>query len=255
VEQTSPQLTVRLAADDADLRAAQRLRYRVFVHEMGGDGPLVDHDAGLERDALDPYFDHMLLIDPTRDPRDGTHVVGAYRLLPDDRLAQTGHFYCDSEFDLSPLRDSGRKLLELGRSCVDPSYRGGSGMLLMWQSLAAYVAEHDIDILFGAASFRGTDAQALAQPLSLLHHRHLAPEGLRVNSRVRQPMDLLTEAQLDHRAAMAALPPLIRAYLRLGGVVGDGAFVDHLFQTTDICLILDTAAMSASARSLMGARG
>lgn len=255
MDRTLPQLTVRLACDDSDLRAAQRLRYRVFVHEMGGDGPLVDHDAGLECDALDPFFDHMLLIDQTRDPSDGTHVVGAYRLLPDERLAQTGHFYCDSEFDLTPLRNSGRKLLELGRSCVDPAYRGGPGMLLMWQALAGYVADHNIDILFGAASFRGTDAQALAQPLSLLHYRHLAPEGLRVRSRVMQPMDLLTEAQLDPRAATTALPPLIRAYLRLGGVVGEGAFVDHAFQTTDICLILDTSAMTASARSLMGLRG
>ncbi len=255
MEHSLPQLTVRLARDDADLRAAQRLRYRVFVQEMGGDGPLVDHDSGLERDALDPYFDHLLLIDTRRDQSHGGHVVGAYRLLPDRQLAQTGRFYCDSEFDLTALRDSGRKLLELGRSCVDPDYRGGAGMLLMWQALAAYVAEHGIELLFGAASFRGTDAQALAQPLSLLHHRHLAPEALRVQSRIFQRMDLLPEDDLDMHAATAALPPLIRAYLRLGGVVGEGAFVDQAFQTTDICLILDTSAMTASARSLLGARG
>jgi len=249
-----PQLTVRLARDEHDLRAAQQVRYRVFVQEMGGDGPLVDHQAGLERDALDPFFDHLLLIDHARAPFDGGHVVGAYRLLPDDRLAQTGHFYCDSEFDLTPLRATGRKLLELGRSCVDPAYRGGPGMLLMWQALASYVAERNIDILFGAASFRGPDAQALAQPLSLLHHHHLAPKALRVRSRVMQQMDLVSADELDLRKAQSALPPLIRAYLRLGGVVGEGAFVDHAFQTTDICLILDTRMMTASARSLFGSR-
>lgn len=254
MEQTMPQLTVRLARDEDDLRAAQHLRYRIFVQEMGGDGPLVDHVAGLERDALDPFFDHLILVDPARDPAHGAHVVGAYRLLPDDRLAQTGRFYCDSEFDLTLLRKTGRKLLELGRSCVDPAYRGGPGMLLMWQALAAYVAEREIGVLFGAASFHGTDAAALAQPLSLLYHRHLAPQALRVQARVRQRMDLIDAENLDLRAAQAALPPLIRAYLRLGGVVGDGAFVDHAFKTTDICLILDTRAMTAQARSLVGGR-
>ena len=249
-----PRLQVRLAKDEHDLRAAQRLRYRVFVQEMGGDGPLVDHAQGLERDALDPLFDHLLLIDPSRDAEAGQHVVGAYRLLSGQRAAQAGRFYCDSEFDLTPLRQSGRRLLELGRSCVDPAYRGGPGMLLMWQGLAAYVAEHGFEVLFGAASFRGTDPQALAQPLALLHHQHLAPVHLRARARVYQPMDLIQPAGLDKRAAQAALPPLIRGYLRLGGVVGDGAFVDHDFRTTDILLILDTARMTAQARSLMGAR-
>lgn len=246
-----PQLTVRLARDDADLRAAQRLRYDVFVRELGGTGPLVDHDAGLEADALDPYFDHLLLIDPACDPRQERHVVGAYRLLPDTRLSRAGRFYCDGEFDLSPLRASGRKLLELGRSCVAPAHRGGLGMWLMWQELAAYVLRNDIDILFGAASFPGTEPEPLAHALALLHARHLAPEGLRVRARTYQPMDLLAEQEVDMRAALAVMPPLIRAYLRLGGVVGDGAFIDHDFQTIDVCVILDTEKMTAQAKGLL----
>lgn len=250
--QTS-QLTVRLAETEADLRAAQALRYDVFVREMGGDGPLVDHAAGLEADALDPFFDHLLLIDPQCDPARERHVVGAYRLLPDTRLAQAGQFYCDAEFDLTPLRRTGRRLLELGRSCVSRAHRGGPGMLLLWQGLAAYVARHQIDILFGAASFAGTDQRALAQPLALLHARHLAPEALRVRARSHQRMDLIAPEHIDLRAATRALPPLIRAYLRLGGVVGDGAFVDLAFQTTDVCVILDTARMNPQAKGLLAA--
>lgn len=248
---TTPQLIVRLARDAVDLRAAQRLRYDVFVRELGGTGPLVDHAAGLEADALDPFFDHLLLIDPTCDPAEERHVVGAYRLLPDHRLPQTGRFYCDSEFELTPLRATGRKLLELGRSCVAPAYRGGAGMLLMWQELAAYVARHEIDILFGAASFPGIDPQPIAQSLALLHHRHLASQDLRVRARAFQPMDLLPVDAIDTRAALIAMPPLIRAYLRLGGVVGEGAFIDHDFQTIDVCVILDTAAMTAQAKGLL----
>ena len=49
---------------------------------------------------------------------------------------------------------------------------------------------------------------------------------------------------------MVQVPALIKAYLRLGGVIGDGAYVDHAFNTTDICLVLDTAAMNARQRKL-----
>ncbi|MGY6633515.1 MAG: l-ornithine N(alpha)-acyltransferase [Alkalilacustris sp.] len=246
-----PQLELRLAHDAADLRAAQRLRYRVFVEELGGDGPLVDHAARLERDALDEHFDHLLLIDPRRDRTTMDHVVGVYRLLPGERAAQLGRFYCDDEYDLTALRASGRRLLELGRSCVHPDHRGGSAMFLLWNALADYVLERRIEILFGVASFHGTDPQALRMPLSWLHHHHLAPPDLRVRVQPDryQTMDLVAPDALDRGAALAQIPPLIRAYLRLGGVVGDGAFIDHAFNTTDVCLVMDTARMSARHRA------
>ena len=136
-----PHLVLRLAADARDLRAAQRLRYRVFVEELGGDGPLVDHAARLEADAFDPVFDHLLLIDTTRDPAALEDVVGVYRLLPSDRLAQSGRFYSESEYDLTALKTSGRRLLELGRSCVHPDYRGGTAMFHLWNALAEYVLD------------------------------------------------------------------------------------------------------------------
>lgn len=243
------QLTVRLAASENDLRAAQRLRYRVFIEEMGGTGALVDHTERLERDRFDAVFDHLLLIDETRDPAESDHVVGAYRLLPDTRLAATGQFYCDDEFDLTLLRQSGRRLLELGRSCMERSYRGGIGMLQLWQGLAQYVLDHDIDILFGAASFHGSDPQPWAQSLSWLHHHHLAPQGLRVRAQQQNSFVPLAPELLDRRVALAQMPSLIRAYLRLGGVVGEGVYLDDAFRTTDVCIILDTAVMSAQARS------
>lgn len=241
---------VRLARSPSDRRAAQRLRYRVFVEEMGGDGPLVDHMEKLECDALDPVFDHLLLVDTSCDPASEMHVIGAYRLLPDTRLAQAGRFYCDAEFDLAPLHRSGRRLLELGRSCIDPAHRGGVGMLQMWQGLAEYVLQNDIGILFGAASFPGTDPAAFAQPLACLHHLHLAPENLRVRATQSNGYTPLPLAELDRKQAMREMPSLIRAYLRLGGMVGEGVFIDHEFRTTDVCIILDTAQLTAQARSL-----
>ncbi|MDO5622688.1 MAG: GNAT family N-acyltransferase [Paracoccus sp. (in: a-proteobacteria)] len=246
--------TVRLAQDQADLLAAQRLRYRVFVQELGADGPLVDHQAGLERDAFDNVVDHLLLID-TRRPA-GDHVVGVYRLLTGEKAADFGRFYCDDEYDLTPLRNSGRKLVELGRSCVHPDYRGGSGMFLLWNALADYVLGRGIQIMFGVASFHGTDVQALAQPLAWLHHHHLAPPALRPRALDSgfQAMDLVPSGALDRRAAMVGMPALIKAYLRLGGRVGEGAFIDHAFNTTDVFLLMDTEAMSEKHRQFYQSR-
>lgn len=241
---------LRLAGDARDLRAAQRLRYQVFVGEMGSDGPLVDHAMGLERDEFDGICDHLLLIDRNRDAATLQDVVGVYRLLPGDRLAPGQRFYSESEYDLSPLRASGRRLLELGRSCVHPDYRGGAAMMLMWNRLADYVLERGIELMFGTASFPGTDVAALAQPLAWLQRHHLAPEGLRpvALSPGRAEMAVLPPEALDRRAAMQATPALIKAYLRLGGFVGDGAFVDRAFNTTDVLLVMDTQRMSLKHR-------
>ncbi|WP_225028063.1 GNAT family N-acetyltransferase [Xinfangfangia pollutisoli] len=242
--------TLRLASDPADLRGAQRLRYRVFVEELGAEGPLVDHAQRLERDEFDPVFDHLVLIDTRVDPASADHVVGAYRLLPSDRLDRAGRFYSSTEYDLSALLASGRRLLELGRTCVHPDHRGGAAMFHLWNGLADYVLERDIEVLFGAASFHGTDVAALAMPLSYLYHTHLSPPEMRVRALPpgRAEMNLIPAEQLDRAAAMKAMPALIKAYLRLGGTVGDGAFIDRPFNTTDVCLVMDTGRMSSRHR-------
>ncbi|MDW3221604.1 MAG: GNAT family N-acyltransferase [Paracoccaceae bacterium] len=238
---SEPTFSVALAKTDADRRAAQRLRYQVFVQELGGSGDMVDHAAGLEVDHFDVFCDHLLLTDISLD-----EVVGVYRVMRSDQAAAAGQFYSASEYDLSVLLNSERNLLELGRSCLHPDYRGGMAMLYLWRGLAAYIQDHNIDVLFGVASFHGTDVSQLTAALSLLHHRHLAPSDLRVRARAEafQPMDLIAPGDLDVRAAMLSVPALIKSYLRLGGFVGEGAFVDHAFNTTDVCLILDTARMN-----------
>lgn len=232
---------VKIAETPEELHSAQRLRYDVFVQELGGDGPLVDHAARIEQDRFDPHYDHMIIM-----PAGSTQVVGVYRMLPPAGAKAAGGYYSEAEYDLETLKTSGRKLLELGRSCLHREYRGGVVMHHLWAGLARYVAAHKIEVLFGVASFAGTDSAALAAPLSLLHHRHLAPADLRV--RVRAPgvaMDMIDAQLLDRRTAMLKIPSLIKAYLRLGGCVGEGAFVDHSFNTTDVCLIMDTRQLSA----------
>ena len=239
--ETGSSIRVKIAETSAELRAAQALRYDVFVRELGGGGDMVDHQKGLEQDRFDPFFDHMIATDTA-----SGQVIGVYRLLRDDQAKRAGQFYSEDEYDLSVLKSSGRRLLELGRSCLHRDYRGGTAMFHLWNGLAEYVAQQKIEILFGVASFHGTDPQALAAPLSMLHLNHLAPPDLRVRAVASQfqSMDLIAPTGLDRREAMVQVPALIKAYLRLGGFVGEGAYVDHAFNTTDVCLVLDTARLN-----------
>lgn len=241
--------TTRIASSERDLRAAERLRYQVFVEELSGDGALVDHEGRFERDRFDPHFRHLILVDTRRDADALDHVVGVYRLLDSTGADAVGQYYSEDEYNLTPLKTSGRRLLELGRSCLHPDYRGGMAMFHIWSALAGIVENEAIDILFGVASFHGTNLGDHAQALSLLHHEHLAPEDVRVRARDEhfQPMDLVAYEQIDRVKAMRDVPALIKAYLRLGGVIGEGAFVDRPFNTIDVCLVLDTKKMNMRA--------
>ena len=249
----SPDFELRLARDDADIRAGQRLRYEVFIEELGGDGALVDHALRLERDDLDPRFDHLLLFDRARP---GAPAVGVYRLMRDDMLAPGESFYSSGEYDLSVLTGSGRRLLELGRSCVHADYRGGPALMLLWKGLLDYVDRHRIEVMFGVASFHGTDVAPLAPALSHLHQCHLAPPELRVRALPEhfQRMDLIAADEIDRVAAMRSVPALIKAYLRIGGYVGEGAYIDLPFNTTDVCIVVDIARVPEKMRAFY-ARG
>lgn len=238
---------VKLADNAAEREGAQRLRYRVFVEEMGAHASPEEHAARREWDDFDPFFDHLVLISldaSIADPLD--RVVGVYRLMRGDAAEAGRGFYGANEYDLDRIARSGRACVELGRSCVAPEHRGGPAMHLLWNGLAAYVLERQIQLLFGVASFHGTDPEPLAEALSFLHHEHLAPPDLRVRARAEHylNMNLMPRDEIDAARAMQAIPPLIKAYLRVGGFVGDGAYVDHDFNTIDVCVVMDTGRMT-----------
>ena len=246
MDSASDPFSVRLASTAEDVEAVQRLRYEVFVEELGAMTKGADHRARLEQDKYDADALHLIL----EDHRAPGRVAGAYRLIPGEVATRIGGFYSEAEYDLSRLIQSGRSLLELGRSVLAPEYRGGTGMYRLWQGLAEYVLANRVEVLFGVASFHGTDKAPYAQALSLLHHRFLAPEDLRVTARPEafQSMDLVAEDKIDRLAAMRTTPALIKAYLRLGGCIGEGAYIDHDFNTIDVCLVMDTKAMNEQAR-------
>lgn len=245
-----PKFSVCLALTQDDLLEAMRLRYRVFAQELGASGVTVDHAKQIETDRFDALSDHLILRDELLPL--GAQIVGVYRVMRPVIGGPNTEYYSESEFDLSGLRASGKQLLELGRSCIAPEYRGGPALMHLWKALGEYVAGHDIQILFGTASFQGTDLDLLRPSLSLLFCDHLAPEDLRPTAIGANSIHFKDDASDidDRKLATRGLPALIRSYLRMGGCVGNGAFVDHAFNTVDVCMIVDVANISPRQRAL-----
>jgi putative hemolysin len=239
-EATAAWLEVRLANSQAEIEAAQRLRYRVFYDEMGAKPTAAMAAEKRDFDEFDDYCDHLLVINNRATDND-LGVVGTYRLHRRDTKHFRG-FYSSAEYDIAKIAALPGRVLELGRSCVDAEWRTKMTMQLLWRGIAGYVFAHKIDLMFGCASLPGTDPSALALPLSYLYHHHLAPAAIcpRALPERYAEMNLLPAEQIDVKRALVALPPLIKGYLRLGGFVGDGAVIDPQFNTTDVCVIVQT---------------
>ena len=241
IDIVSGPLQVRLAESAADIDAAQALRYRIFYEIMGARVLPGMEQLRRDRDVYDEICDHLLVLDHSRGSG-AEAVVGTYRLIRRAAAARLGAFYSAAEYDLAPLVAYPGEILELGRSCVDAGYRARPVMQLLWSGIAAYVSHYDIALMFGCASLPGTDPDTLAVPLSYLYYHHLAPPALRARALPERFVDMrrLDPASLDPVRMLAALPPLIKGYLRLGGFVGDGAVIDQQFNTTDVCIVVKT---------------
>lgn len=238
-------MEARLCQTEAEKHATQKLRYRVFYDEMGAD-PLPQYlPEKREFDRYDDVCDTLMIIDHARGNGDDA-VVGTYRLIRADAAKRAGGFYTAQEYDITPILGFAGNLLELGRSCVHPDYRNRPTMQLLWRGLAAYVFYHKIDLMFGCASFPGTNPHAFAQELAYLHHFHSCPQDLRPRClpQFYQSMDLAPKDQVDAKAALHNLPPLIKGYMRLGGTFGDGAYIDRQFNSVDVLVMVQTATMS-----------
>lgn len=236
-------LEVRLARDEAEVHAAQAIRYKVFREEFGAlFGAPDDVAEARDADRFDTICDHLLVLDNSLPGPKTARIVGTYRLLRQEVATIAGGFYSEQEFGLASLlaKHPERRFLELGRSCVDPAYRSRRSIELLWQGIWAYINHYDITAMTGCASFGGVAPAAHAVALSHLFHNHRAQgewEVRAVPSRYRQ-MDLVPPEALDHRAALRAMPALIKGYLRLGARFAEGCVVDHDFKTTDVLVVL-----------------
>lgn len=241
-------LETRLARSAREIDAAQAVRYRVFVEEMNAT---LAPDAMRSRrdvDLYDAICDHLLVVDNGIEGEIEDQIVGTYRLLRQQVAFANDGFYSASEFDIAPLlaRHPDKQFMELGRSCVLPQYRTRRTVELLWQGNWAYSLKHGMDAMFGCASFPGIYPEEHALALSFLHHTVATKGDWTVAARpeLRRNMDLMPPEAVNARKALTALPPLIKGYLRLGAMIGDGAVVDRAFNTTDVLVVLPIASIS-----------
>ena len=235
------QFEIRLAESPAEVEAAQRLRYEVFYLEHGATPTPEVAKSGLDVDPYDYCCDHLLVIDRDRSSTQPC-VVGTYRMMRKHAALSNGGFYSAQEYDLDNLIRLPDEIVEVGRSCVHADYRRGAVMQLLWAGIAKYLAENNIKVLFGCASFAGTDPATYGKALAYLHEHHLAPSDYRPRALEHRhvEMALLAEGPIEQREALVQLPPLLKGYIRLGGKVGDGAVIDHEFNTVDVCMVVTT---------------
>ncbi|HEY0639099.1 MAG TPA: GNAT family N-acyltransferase [Pseudonocardiaceae bacterium] len=227
---TAPHYSLLVARGDglAELRAVQRLRHEVFAGELGAR--LTGPAPGLDGDDLDELCDHLVV----REDATG-EVVGCYRMLPPERAAAYGRLYSDGEFDLRALDGLRPSLVETGRSCVHPDHRSGAVMSLMWAGIARYMLLSGHRWLVGCASVPLADGGVQARAVwSLVSARHLSPVAYRVTP--HRPWDVAAAP-----AGRAAVPPLLRGYLRLGAWVCGPPAHDPDFGVADFPVLLSTA--------------
>lgn len=216
-------LHVGLAHDEAEIREAQKLRYRIFAEELGARLPT--RTPGVDHDLYDPYCDHLVV-------RDEHRIVGTYRILTPDAARRVGGYYSETEFDLTRLQPLRESMVEIGRSCIDPDYRSGAVIALLWCGLARYMARGNYRTLIGCASIGMADGGHIAANLYSRLGEHMAPPEYRVFPRCPLPVEQLCNGQ------PAKLPPLIKGYLRAGAYVCGAPAWDADFNTADLLIMM-----------------
>lgn len=246
-------LEARLATTPEEIAAAQKLRFEVFYNEMNAKPSPEMAASGLDFDRYDAFCDHLLVFDLEA----GGAVVGCYRLLRHAVAKENGGFYSADEYDLGPVLAAAGpddRLLELGRSCVAKDYRSSAVMQFMWRGLLAYLDRHEITLMFGCASLHGTDPQAMKLELAYLHHYHAVPPELpqvRALAARYVDMNLMPKEAIDAAEAQRELPPLVKGYIRFGSYIGDGAVIDHQFNTTDVFIYFPTSRLDKRLRAFL----
>lgn len=227
-----PEYRVELAQTEADILAAQKLRYRVFAEEMGAN--LRNRVAGVDSDLYDPFCEHLIVRDLT-----AGKIVGTYRILTPEAARRVGNYYSENEFDLTRLHNLRGRTVEVGRSCIDPDYRSGAVISLLWAKLAEFMQAGGYEYLMGCASVgMGDGGHNAANLFVQLIEDHIAPPEYRVYPRHPLPFERLVTGN------KAEIPPLVKGYLRAGAYICGEPAWDPDFNTADFFMLLPMSRIS-----------
>jgi putative hemolysin len=225
-------MTVSLARCEDEVREAQRLRFQVFGEELGAR--LQTDEPGIDCDLYDRWCDHLIVREPT-----AGRVVGTYRLLHPAAARRLGGFYSDEEFDLTRLGHLRGQILELGRTCVHRDYRNGVVISLLWSGVARYLSQHHCNYLIGCTSVSMADGGATAVAVHHeLQQKCPTPIEYQVFPRLELPDPCVKPLE------SVTIPPLIKAYVRLGAYVCGAPAWDPEFNTADLLMLLPVSRLT-----------
>lgn len=251
---TAGRYQVRLASSAQEVLLAQKLRYQVMYAEKGGRPDLNKVKMKADIDEWDDCAHHIIVVDKKAD---SLQVVGTLRLVSNLMLDENQHFYTEQAFDLAKLREFYPSMLELGRFCIDPAGRNGAILLLIWKFAMQFIVTNRVDVMFGCASFPGTDIEEHREVLTFLYENNLAPRELmpeavadhvniRQYSLVKDPAD-----KTEFEEATRNIPTLLRGYLKLGAKISEAAIIDTVFNTTFVCIYVDAKSMISDNTTLV----
>jgi len=219
-------LVVRITTDEQEIHQALQLRYRVFAEGMGAQ--MASADQGIDRDHFDDHCHHLIV----KDAASGS-VVGYSRILTNDMLDNTGGFYSATEFELDNIILPGKSYMEIGRTCVDPDFRSGAVIALLWSGIGQFMTTYGIDYLMGCASISLAEGTTKALAIiDYLREKHFTDESLRVTPKIG-----LAKMQVN-QDGKSLVPPLLKTYLRIGAKVCGEAFHDRDFNVADVLILL-----------------
>jgi len=232
---------VRLANTEQEIRAAQKLRYEVLFKESGGRVTKEMLNTEREEDEWDYVAYHVVVLDK----KDDNKVVGTVRLVSNTALDEGQSFYTEHAFDLGGLRNNYGKILELSRACVSPEGRGGAILMLIWKFTMQFIEHNGYEVLFGCASFHGTDYHEHKEILAYLYDKHLASEELMPIAKE----DVTSVAIKDFTEKPESgkkrgkVPTMLRGYLKIGARISEKAIIDPVFNTTFVAIYVDANEM------------
>lgn len=224
---------VGLATTDEELDEVFKLRYEDMILEYSSENVSQN-----QRDIqpMDKYAQHIIVKDLSKDGR----IVGYYRMLCSDALAEDKKFICEAEYNIDGLKACDDKVCEFSRAVIKKEYRGGVVILLLWQFIIKYMREHNFRYLIGTASFFGTDRERYIKEISYLVNSYPIVDSYNITTRDTLPdMHLLNASDYDEKEVLRMLPPLIKAYISVGGKVSKQSFTDWAFGSVDLFVLVD----------------
>ncbi len=238
---------IRFSKNYNELIESQKIRHKVFIVEMGNINKQEPTKSNIEQDKFDKFCRHLIIIDHENTKKNTSgKIIGVTRLMLSEDSEKGIGFYCSQEFNLKPIISTQKKCLEIGRTCIDPAYRNTLILHYLWIELGSFCSKHGIEILFGVGSFVGNNVGKIAMALSYIYNEYLAPPEIRPIALKKGfiEMKIIPKDEIDKLKALKQMPNLLKSYLRLGGIVGEGAYMDRELNTIDILIMIDILHMN-----------